>query len=55
MRNIVITGASSGIGLGLTDACVALGDRVLAIDLYEPEWKLTTDKRLVTHEIGYSR
>jgi len=32
-RNILITGANNGIGLGLTQALLGMGDRVAALDL----------------------
>ncbi|WP_017936468.1 SDR family NAD(P)-dependent oxidoreductase [Nocardioides sp. Iso805N] len=33
MSNVVVTGAASGIGLAVAEACIARGDRVIGIDL----------------------
>src|SRR5262249_21224679 len=37
MHSVLITGAASGIGLGLTRHFAALGHRVIACDLRQPE------------------
>ncbi|URK86291.1 SDR family NAD(P)-dependent oxidoreductase (plasmid) [Rhizobium sp. RCAM05350] len=49
-KTIVITGAASGIGQETARAAIGEGAKVIAVDLREPEFEVTTFLRLILAE-----